>query len=521
MHGHITSLRVSILLVLAAALPLGAQQDDAAKKAIDEFTAKMKDAKTLQEKALAIQAFGEIVPREKNMVSPLGRYLAPGPQDINYILPVMAAEALSKFRGMANASQTLIGALPNYKKIPYVHHRLMMAIGRVGHESAFALFDEPLKGKDANAAVAAIEAISEMPGPIAADKLFAEAERVTKAKEKASDEMKPFYDKLLPEILKGIKKVCGQPYPTLAELQLWYKKRGGPWKEEMAAKEKEKAGKASEGFKPGIPAPLLVEFLFKENAGDSPANSGTSCGLFPAGTITKGKPGWTATVPTNGGPSALDWGATPSPGAVDLGGGAGIEHLKNLRSFTITGWLDCKTDKEAPGDKLVPAGNRVLTWLNHGKDGVELVHRANGSLQVGINQWADASVATSDPGQVPIMEEKPKDAAAAQRANWRFFAVTYDSGTNAGHVKFYFGTLNADPKLNRAVDCDRGPVGPKIGQCLTVGNLNSASRPMAPERCSFRGIIDELRIFGSTMDGSGALDLTELIKVQNRTAPTP
>jgi len=287
------------------------------------------------------------------------------------------------------------------------------------------------------------------------------------------------------------------------------------------AKEKEKAGKPTEGFKAGIPPPLIIELLFKENAGDSTANSGTSCGVFATASVTKGKPGWTGTVPTNGGPSALDWGATPSTGAVDLGGGAGIEHLKNLRSFTITGWVNCKTDKETAGDKLVPAGNRLLSWLNHGKDGVELIHRANGSLQLGINQWADASVATSDPGQVPIIEDKPKDAAAAERGNWRFFAVTYDSGTNAGHVKFYFGTLNADPKLNRAVDCDRGPVGPKGAPCLSIGNVATVSRPMAPDKHSFRGVLDEIRIFGSTLDGSGALDLPELIKVQNRTAPTP
>ncbi len=521
MHGHISWVRVSVLLLLTLALPIRAQQDDTAKKAIEEFVAKMKDSKTIQEKALAIQMFGELQPKDKSMVAPVARYLAPGPTDINYILPVMAAEALSKYRGMANASQAMMGVLPAYKKIPYVYNKILLAIGKVGHESAFVLFDEALRGKDANAAVAAIESISEMPPGIAIDKLFSEAERVMKAMEKVSAEAKPFYDKLLPEILKAIKKVCGQPYPTLAELQLWYKKRGQAWREEATAKEKEKASKPTEGFKPGIPPPLLVEFLFKENGGDSPANSGTSCGYFPTGSITKGKPGWSTAVPTNGGPSSLDWGAAPTPGAVDMGGGPGVEHLKGLKSFTITGWVNCKTDKEAPGDKLVPAGNRLVSWLNHGKDGVELVHRANGSLQIGINQWADASVATSDPAQVPIVEVNPKDAAAADRANWRFFAVTYNSGTNAGHVKFYFGTMNADPKLNRAVDCDRGSVGPKIGPTLTIGNLNTVSRPMAPERCSFRGVIDEFKIFGSTLDGSGALELPELIKVQNRTAPTP
>jgi hypothetical protein len=120
-----------------------------------------------------------------------------------------------------------------------------------------------------------------------------------------------------------------------------------------------------------------------------------------------------------------------------------------------------------------------------------------------------------------VVDDKAKDPAAAERANWRFFAVTYDSGTNAGHVKFYFGNANADAKLNRAVDCDRGPAGPKIAPCLTVGNLNPTSRPMAPDKHSFRGIIDEIRIFGSTVDGTGALEKDEIIKVQNRNLPAP
>ena len=44
---------------------------------------------------------------------------------------------------------------------------------------------------------------------------------------------------------------------------------------------------------------------------------------------------------------------------------------------------------------------------------------------------------------------------------------------------------------------------------------------MAPEKHSFHGIIDEVRIFGSTIDGSGALGLEEIIKVQNRELPAP
>jgi len=43
---------------------------------------------------------------------------------------------------------------------------------------------------------------------------------------------------------------------------------------------------------------------------------------------------------------------------------------------------------------------------------------------------------------------------------------------------------------------------------------------MAPER-SYRGILDEIRIFGSTLDGSGALPLDALVKIMNRPKTAP
>jgi hypothetical protein len=50
---------------------------------------------------------------------------------------------------------------------------------------------------------------------------------------------------------------------------------------------------------------------------------------------------------------------------------------------------------------------------------------------------------------------------------------------------------------------------------LSIGNLPPMFRAMAPER-TYRGILDEIRIYGSTLDGSGALPLEDLIKIQNR-----
>jgi hypothetical protein len=233
--------------------------------------------------------------------------------------------------------------------------------------------------------------------------------------------------------------------------------------------------------------------------------------------MTEKKPAWTATAAPNGGPSGLDFDKTGGVYAVDLGGGNGIDNLKNLKSFTITGWTICWEVKEGPSDKQAGAGNRILSWFNPGKvnEGVELVYRTDGSLQLGIGEWAEASAARSKPAQIPLYDAKAANAGSEAYAKWRFFAVTYDSGLAKDHVKFYIAAQNEDPKLINAVDYNRGPSGAKISPVMTVGNLPPQIRPMAPER-SYRGILDEIRIYGSTLDGSGALPLSELIKVQNR-----
>ncbi|HXX94796.1 MAG TPA: hypothetical protein VEN81_14310, partial [Planctomycetota bacterium] len=177
MHGFTIRFGAIVALACTLGLPLVAQDEkaqaeDAAKKAIEEFKKTVGDAKTLPEKALAIQAFGEVWPKHHLMVSALGKYLAEAKGDINFLLPVTAADALSKFRNSPQASQTLTAALAQYKKNPYVYAKIYIAIGKVGHDSCLAMFEEPLKGKDPAAAVQAVEAIAELPAGVALECLF-------------------------------------------------------------------------------------------------------------------------------------------------------------------------------------------------------------------------------------------------------------------------------------------------------------------------------------------------------------
>lgn len=532
------------LVMLFLALPVGAQQDlkkpvqdkpsaeekkaaaeekkaneEAGKKAVDEFEKKIKECKTIPEKALAILNYGDVEPKDKCMVPAVAKFLGATGADINFQLVTAAAEALGKFRAIPQAAAVLCGALAGYKKNPYVSSKLMVAIGKVGHESSLMMFDEALRGKDPTAAVQAIQAIGDFPASIAVDALFKEDGRIEADKAKAggnpSPEIKAVYDKVQPEIVKCLQKLTGEKWPTVKELTIWWKRNSAKVLEEAAKTDKEK--KASSAARTSLPPVLLVELLFKENAGATPANSGASGANYPTAQMTSGKPAWTATAAPNGGPSGLDFDKMAGAYAVDIGGGAGLENIKNLKSFTITGWTICWDSKEGASDKFAGGGSRILSWFNSGKvnEGVELVYRTDGSLQLGIGEWAEKSAARTKPEQIPLYDAKAANAGTEANAKWRFFAVTYDSGLAAGHVKFYIATANQDPKLINTCDYNRGPSGAKISPVLSIGNVPPMIRPMAPER-TYRGILDEIRIYGSTLDGSGALPLEEIIKIQNR-----
>jgi hypothetical protein len=522
--------RTLLLLSLALLVPAAAQDDkkaneEAAKKAVDEFTEKVKAAKAPQDKALAILALGDFEPKDNCMVAPIGKYLGAISGDLNYLCVTAAADALGRFRGSPKAAMVLQGALAGYKKIPYLAARINMAIGRVGHEASLAMFDEQLKGLDPEQAAQAVWAIAEFPPAVAVDALFRENVRIDleRKKQNLKDEYKKVYDRSQPEILKAVKKLTAQPWPTMAEQTIWWNKHKEGFKEEAARKEKEaKAQVAAPASRSSLPPVLLVELLFKENTGTSTANSGASCATFSTAIMTANKPAWSNILPPNGAGAAIDFDKTGGAYAIDLGGGAGVDNLKNLKSFTITGWTICWESKEGPSDKQAGAGNRILSWYNPIKtnEGVELVYRSDGSLQLGIGEWAEASAARSKPAQIPTYDSKATEAGGEQYRTWRFFAVTYDSGVAAGHAKFYVGTRNADAKLVNAADYNRGPSGLKIAQQLTVGNVTPQIRPMAPDR-GYRGILDELRIYGSTIDGAGALPVEELVKIQNKDVPKP
>lgn len=429
-------------------LLLAALAQDAAKP-LDLFRQRIAAAKTLQEKAHAIRALGDV--RDPACVPALAKYLAPQNADCNALLPTAAVEALGRFRGSVAASRALVAAAGSLRRHPYLHARIVEAVARVGHEAGLALFDEALQGAEAAGAVRAIAAF---PAAVAVEALLVEGRKIER---RSGEEV----DRLRGELLKGLQRATGEKYPSLAEFELWWKKRGPAFRLEAAAREK------ADPPARRPPGPLLlVELLFREGMGSTTLNSGASAGLYPAALLPG--PLWTGQTPVNAGPGALEWGRDAA--AVELGGPAGMENLKGLKSFTISGWLRRTEMKEDA---------RLVSWL--GKEGVELVLRADGRLQLGVNQPADPGGAG---GQIPL---------ADPTAAWSFFAVTYDGD----RARFQVGSGNDDAREVASTPCARGTSGTRIAP-LRIGGRG------------FRGMLDEIRIHG------GALTAEEVVGVQNR-----
>lgn len=254
---------------------------------------------------------------------------------------------------------------------------------------------------------------------------------------------------------------------------------------------------------PAIPPGSPIIYLhLNDIAGGTPTNVGAVGGQFVTG-IGPGNtylPGSSLeTPPYLGGTQSADFGVTPGNAFIESQNA--IDQLKNMNAFTITGWLNCKSNAAGSG------GNRVVSWINNGGDGVDLVYQSNGSLRLGVDGWPDNSPAVSNANKVTTHANAPE-------SNWVFFAVTYQSN---GQVQYYFGTNTTKATLDVTRQYSGpGVTGSNIGK-LAIGAFNSATRNAGTYDRMFRGLIDNVQIFGSVLSPD------DIIAVQgkNSTDVTP
>ena len=179
--------------------------------------------------------------------------------------------------------------------------------------------------------------------------------------------------------------------------------------------------------------------------------------------------------------------------------------LGPMSAFTLSGWLNSVDIEDGPG------GNRILFALSQAGPGLDLVQLADGSLQLGVNQFPDNTPARSSAGWITADAE-------AGNGNWVFFAVTYNGTVESGNVQFYFGTPTTPAALDfGALDYNRGII-PSTGP-VTIGNFGSfvGARTATGQANSraFRGLMDEINFFNKVLTPA------EIAELQSRAAYAP
>jgi len=192
-------------------------------------------------------------------------------------------------------------------------------------------------------------------------------------------------------------------------------------------------------------------------------------------------------------------------------GGAGTNHgygggavgdpltvLNGAKSLTLTGWFYAQSS----------VGNNANLISAHlwGTGGFALQSPSSGKLSLTIG-GNEASPFVSD-------------ASYGAVGSWVFFAVTFDnSGSGDAVVNFYVGGLDTPVSVaSAALTGSTGDIA--VGRNLTIGNTAKDEGILSTTR-PFDGSMDNIGIWGSTEDGSGALTLEQLEGLRLQQIPEP
>jgi hypothetical protein len=189
--------------------------------------------------------------------------------------------------------------------------------------------------------------------------------------------------------------------------------------------------------------------------------------------------------PTNYG-GWVEYGDTSSGGNVD-------DALNGLVSFTLMGWLNT-------GDPSISPNNSRVFLRDDNANGLTFLVASGGRPKVAINgNWYN--------GQ--YIEPYP----FAAQDEWKFFAIVYDSTAGSNNLKIYEGSANTDDVvLWEEVDFAHGALA-NNDRPFVIGN-NGGSEAKADK--GYKGLIDELRLYGSYLDSTGALSAAEITSYKNQ-----
>ena len=245
------------------------------------------------------------------------------------------------------------------------------------------------------------------------------------------------------------------------------------------------------GIARGELASPILEFRFDEGTQSEPSTGTDGSALEfrsgdrketdlhgPDASGVSGKPG----------DRAFDNSASPSMGEGDPGGLALLKNppLAGLKSFTVTGWFRTKGDNDIENKAR-------LCEATTGNEGIMLYAGTDpGTLVLQVNR----STASSPSG------------AYAGHDTWIFFAVSFDGTSDSGNAAFYIGSPK-DPVTSLSVATMKSGAVEPCPSPMFLGNSGGFER-------TFRGLLDDVRLFGSQENASGALTEAEIETVRKR-----
>jgi len=256
------------------------------------------------------------------------------------------------------------------------------------------------------------------------------------------------------------------------------------------------------GVAGATPTPI-VEYQFNSTIGDGTITP-VSAGTVAAGNATV--PNLTmfgddSVTPTNrigsAGPSGLAGDtallAATAAASKSISKFTGdIAQLDNLKSYTMTFWMK--------GANISAASDRIT--LYGGADG-----GAAGAIEAEAN-------AGNPTGNFNIKVSNSTQATGGQYTNgqWSFVAITYDGSAGVAatnNLLAYAGTtsFNASPVFTATNTTGTLP-NPTVQQLLVGNRTSDFARPLGY-------LLDNVTIFGSKTDGSGALSAADLQTVFN------
>ena len=234
-----------------------------------------------------------------------------------------------------------------------------------------------------------------------------------------------------------------------------------------------------------IPDPIL-EFTFNETGVNAfSTGSETNAAIFLVGSSTVRDLHSADTRGVSGlpGDRAFDNSISSGMGSAGSGGRATIsdtDGVDGLLSLTLQGWFEAEGAGLTDLARLISKQSSATGFLLLGTGGnLSLEINNVGTTSTGVH-YADAGI-------------------------WVFFAVTYDGTASANNVRFYKGTRTNVVTLVETRTLNQGRALENSG-AITIGNANSDGSLMRP----FDGWLDNFRVFGNSINSSGALSLQQL-----------